>query len=372
MGLRINTDMAALNQLRGTRKSESSQPVRTADQRPSETRDTAALQAGGDINARNLRVMLTRMARGIENSQAALNMTETAGGALDEIQSLVQGVRDAAREALDNPDADTAALQEDVDVMINAVRRIAETTRFENTSLFDGAAGIKVDIQSDLIENVDVAMARFRGHESLTFEISLDTADDGSLRVSVNNDEARPAGDDYVVRGENLISRFTLSENVEPGSELSFEVSGGAMAYEINYDDSGADTVTMGLPNPSGGSGLSYMLSELETLSSGGENDLFNNPGAALETAENVVEQTGYMSDLMEMVRSFIVNPNIEALETGLENVTSSLGELDANLAREISQELEGELSENARVSILGQAAINQSNALNLLGELGL
>ncbi len=96
------------------------------------------------VLANALRYQVSGLKEATSNSEAGVNLLQTADGALDETSSLLNRMRQlalqAANEALTNPAALTA-LQDDLDSAIGSINRIATDTRFGSLPLLSGALG---------------------------------------------------------------------------------------------------------------------------------------------------------------------------------------------------------------------------------------
>ena len=99
MSLRINTNVPAMTALRNL--GNTSQDIATSINRLSTGLKivTAGDDPAGLIISEGMRAQLSGISRAIENSQDAVNMSKTAEGALDEVQTLLKNIRGIAVQA---------------------------------------------------------------------------------------------------------------------------------------------------------------------------------------------------------------------------------------------------------------------------------
>jgi flagellin len=102
--------------------------------------------AAGLVISENLRAQIGGLKQATRNSQDAISVVQTAEGALGEVHSMLQRIRDLAVQA-GNLGANggqagdsVAAIQAEVDELVAAIDDIASATKFNGTALLDGSA----------------------------------------------------------------------------------------------------------------------------------------------------------------------------------------------------------------------------------------
>ena len=92
------------------------------------------------------RAQIAGLKQGIENTDKAVSVVQTAEGALNEINSLLVKVRslalDSANSGVNDADA-LAANQAEIDNALETIDRISDTTQFGTKKLLDGSAGLQ-------------------------------------------------------------------------------------------------------------------------------------------------------------------------------------------------------------------------------------
>lgn len=140
MGLRINTNVPALNTARQLRISTSdlnrSLERLSSGLRINRARDDAA----GLAIAEGLRAQVRGLQAAQRNDQDAVSLVQTAEGALNETTNILQRIRELAVQAATGTVSDTnrAALQDEVAALISQIDTIADNTEFSGISILDG------------------------------------------------------------------------------------------------------------------------------------------------------------------------------------------------------------------------------------------
>ena len=175
MGLRINTNVAALEALRNLSSTDRAQR-RSLERLSTGLRiNRASDDPSGLVISEQLRAQVRSLKQAIENSQNASNTVGTAEAALNEVSSLLLRVRESVVFALNsNSPEQVAAEQDAVDNAISSIDRISQTTRFANRKLLDGSAAIQLTstIGSGL-SDVNVQNAQFDGVSQLSLRVTL-------------------------------------------------------------------------------------------------------------------------------------------------------------------------------------------------------
>jgi flagellin len=143
MGLRINQNIAAQNAYRNLSVTDS-QMSKSLEKLSSGFRiNRAADDAAGLSISEGLRAQVGGLKVAVRNAQDAISVTQTAEGALNEVTSMLQRMRDLAVQAnnasLDS-DAKNAA-QKEFEQLGAEIDRIGTTTAFGKSKLLDGTFG---------------------------------------------------------------------------------------------------------------------------------------------------------------------------------------------------------------------------------------
>src|SRR5687768_518783 len=144
MGLRVNTNIAALNAYRNLSVTDN-QMSKSLEKLSSGFRiNRAADDAAGLSISEGLRAQIGGLKVAVRNTQDGVSVAQTAEGSLNEVTSILQRMRDLAVQASNSgaTDPDAAAAANKEMTQLNAeLDRIGETTAFGQSKLLDGSFG---------------------------------------------------------------------------------------------------------------------------------------------------------------------------------------------------------------------------------------
>ena len=141
MGLRINTNMAAVSGRRNIEKTD--RALNKALERLSSGLriNRAADDPAGLAVAERQRAQIAGLNQAIENAERATSLVQTAEGALDEVNNILVHMRelaiDSANVGVNDANA-LAANQAEIDNALATLDRVARDTEFGTKKLLDG------------------------------------------------------------------------------------------------------------------------------------------------------------------------------------------------------------------------------------------
>jgi len=140
MGFRINTNIAAMNSHRNAMTTNAGLDKSLNSLSSGLRINTAADDASGMTIADSLRSQAKGLGQAINNANDGVAVVQTADGALDEYINIINTVRTKAIQAAsDGQNTDSrAAIQADIDRLLEAANGIANTTQFNGQKLLDG------------------------------------------------------------------------------------------------------------------------------------------------------------------------------------------------------------------------------------------
>ncbi len=140
MGLRINQNIAAMNAYRNLSVTDS-QMAKSLEKLSSGFRiNRAADDAAGLSVSEGLRAQIGGLKVAVRNAQDGISVVQTAEGALTEVHSILQRMRDLAVQAANGGASDgnaQAAAQTEFGQLQKELDRVAKTTGFGNQNLLD-------------------------------------------------------------------------------------------------------------------------------------------------------------------------------------------------------------------------------------------
>ena len=179
MGLRIGTNIQGLTALRALglyqRRENSTFEKLSTGLRINRASDNPA----GLVLLEQLRSELTSIQQATENTQSARNMVNVADSALSQISDRIAGLRATAVAAQNTgvigPRA-RQALQSVVNQNLNAIDRIARTTRFADQPLLNGNFEFQITAADTELEAIDVQGGQFTGGFPFTVNVNVTAA----------------------------------------------------------------------------------------------------------------------------------------------------------------------------------------------------
>ena len=104
--------------------------------------NSAADDAAGSAIASKMEAQVKSLGVAIRNSNDAISMTQTAEGALNEMESILQRVRELAVQAGNSTlsSSDRSMIQSEVNALTAEINSIAAKTNFNGVKLLDGSA----------------------------------------------------------------------------------------------------------------------------------------------------------------------------------------------------------------------------------------
>jgi flagellin len=189
--MRINNNLLAMNTHRqmgvvNTAQSKSMEKL-SSGYRINRAGDDAA----GLAISEKMRGQIRGLNQASRNSQDAISMIQTAEGALNETQNILQRMRELAVQSANdtNVDADRTSIQNEIDQLATEISRIGDTTEFNTQTLLDGTLS-DVKFQIGANQNQDLGLKigdmRAKSLNVVTSKAELDTA--GAAIKSVQAD----------------------------------------------------------------------------------------------------------------------------------------------------------------------------------------
>ena len=138
--MRINTNISAIianKELRGTENAVSKSLERlSSGLKLNHSQDDAA----GMAISQKMRTQLRGISRANQNAQDGVSVIETAEGALSEIHSMLQRMRELAVQAANDSNSleDRDSIQQEIDSLSQEINRISSDTEFNMQPLIDG------------------------------------------------------------------------------------------------------------------------------------------------------------------------------------------------------------------------------------------
>ena len=277
--MRINTNVAAINAYRNLSTSGGALGKSLEKLSSGYRINRAADDASGLVISEGLRSQIGGLKVATRNAQDGISVVQTAEGALTEVQSMLQRVRDLAVQAANtgsNSAESRNAAGAEAEQLFAEIDRIAASTNFNGTKLLDGSVtgGLKFQVGagSGAAENavtvnaVDVKSATLLGSAAadLVTKIkggdatALDTVDAAIKTVSTNRGTLGAVQNRFERTISNLgvaVENLSASESRIRDTDMAMEMT----SYSKNQILQQAGTAMLAQANASSQSVLSLL-----------------------------------------------------------------------------------------------------------------
>jgi flagellin len=399
MGLRINQNVAAMNAYRNLTVTDG-QMSKSLEKLSSGFRiNRAADDAAGLSISEGLRAQVGGTKVAIRNAQDGISVVQTAEGALSEVHSILQRMRDLAVQAANTGSQDSsavAAAQTEVTGLTAELDRISSTTSFGATKLLDGTFGKTQAVSSAAAAFTSKTVAA--GNDTATLDLTSYGLGGGApITVTLNQavyttpqgleDEFNRAiratvtaaggvGDEvkvshtvdgatgqvtFSVKGKDAAKAFTIA-----GAEAAFTHLGGAVTgassvagtggtFQVGANTNAADQISIGI------SSVSASTLGVGSLSlSGNSSGAINSIDSAIATVSTSRASLGAYQNRFEHT--------ISNLSVAAENLSASESRIrDTDMAQEMLSFTRAQILTQAGTAMLAQANQAPQQVLQLL-----
>ena len=180
--MRINQNIAAFNAYRNLSNTES-MLNKSLEKLSSGFRiNRAADDAAGLVISQGLRAQISGLKQATRNAQDGISVVQTAEGALNEVQNMLQRMRDLSVQAANTGSTDATAataIQSEYDGLAAEITRVTGATKFGTTQLLNGTAGtsgtvtFQVGANASATDQISVALPNLT---TLSTSANLSTA----------------------------------------------------------------------------------------------------------------------------------------------------------------------------------------------------
>ncbi|EKF49811.1 flagellin [Thermosipho africanus H17ap60334] len=220
--MRINHNISALNAWRSIGQTNMAMS-KTLERLSSGLRiNRAGDDAAGLAISEKMRGQIKGLNMAIKNSQDAISLIQTAEGALTEVHSILQRMRELSVQASSdtNTDVDRNQIQAELDQLREEIDRIARTTEFNTKKLLDGKL------------------------ESFRSEVDAKVVTGGNidLKITGTGNSATPEGT-YIIE----VGQLSGAETSELDIKISLADSSGVTTATLIVDNSNNTFTTAGI-----------------------------------------------------------------------------------------------------------------------------
>jgi flagellin len=379
--MRINQNSMAINAYRNLSTSNMSLGKSLEKLSSGFRINRAADDAAGLVISQNLRAQVSGLRQATRNAQDGISVVQTAEGALNEVHTMLNRMRDlsvqAANTGANDSDARTAA-QAEITELRTEIDRISTSTEFGGTKLLDGSYGKTAGTQTS-----------FDADNSIVLSSGAFTVDGETVTIA----DGTYTGSEYAATVESaakaaltaagktaLASAFSVkAETVGGGVALTVENSGTA---GIAITSAGGHAIVAGTVAAASGTGGTFQVgansSDTLELTIGKVNsdadslnlasiDVTSDAATAIDTLDTAIAtvstQRGELGAKQNRFESMINN-----LQVTTENLVASESRIrDTDMAAEMTNFTKSQILSQAGTAMLAQANQVPQSVLSLL-----
>jgi flagellin len=387
MGLRINQNIAAMNSYRNLSATDT-QMSKSLEKLSSGFRiNRAADDAAGLAISEGLRSQVGGLKVAVRNSQDGISVVQTAEGALTEVHSILQRVRDLAVQAgndSNNVDSRTA-IETEATQLVSELDRIGKSTNFNGIKLLDGSAGtLNFQVGADGDANSKIAVDLSGADVSaIAADLTTGALAVNATRFAVADPNLVGGAQAFEVTKGGVVSNVTVTlgaagsyDSVDKVAEAlqanadfaaNFSVSvekdanGAGVALNVRSLDGGTIT-TAAAPsaNIAAGTTVASAAAGLDFSSSSAAQASITKLDEAIQSVSTSRASLGALQNRFEHT--------INNLNVSVENLSASESRIrDADMAQEMMQFTRNQILSQAGTAMLAQANQGSQGVLQLL-----
>ncbi len=398
MGLRINQNIAAMNAYRNLSVNDG-QMSKSLERLSSGLRiNRAADDAAGMSVSESLRSQIGGMKVAVRNAQDGINVVQTAEGALTEVHSVLQRMRDLAVQASNSGSQDSAArtaAQSELAQLNQELTRIGGSTTYGGQSLLKGTpaatSGAVVTTAGSLTTSgADFQLSGVFKNATTGANVTLTTAAvtvaDATYNSAGAYQTALQTSLDSTLSANN-IAAGSVKANVSDvgGGVWKVELSTGSLASGTTFSTGTSDTagVTASATSSSQANAFTgtfqvgaYQGEKIDIQFKGvsasilgtGSLDLVGNAASAIGVIDTAIASvSSSRADLGAFQNRF--EHTINNLNVAVENLSASDSRIrDTDMAQEMVSFTRSQILSQAGTAMLAQANQAPMSVLKLLG----
>ena len=376
----------------------------------------AADDAAGLSISEKMRKQIRGLTQASSNAQDGISAVQTAEGALNEVQDMLQRMNELAVKAANgtNSEDDRNYIQDEVNQLIKEIDRVSTTTKFNETYLLKGddttaatvadaaaaegtagAAGAAGAAQTYDIDFAGKITAPAEGKSdvsfkvgSKTYSITVEAGDDadkigGKIKDALNNNKySDKVGGDYTATNAGAKITLTAAKNgviaaddklsETANKDVTLKASGIlTLSLHVGADSTSDNQISVDIKQMSADVlGLktgksSTTAAENDTLLVNGSND--DNARKAIDTIASALQEVSKQRSALGAAQNRLEH-TIANLDNVVENTTSAESSIrDTDMATEMVKYSNNNILAQAGQAMLAQANQSNQGVLSLL-----
>ena len=365
----------------------------------------AADDAAGLSISEKMRKQIRGLTQASSNAQDGISAVQTAEGALNEVQDMLQRMNELAVKAANgtNSEDDRNYIQDEVNQLIKEIDRVSTTTKFNETYLLKGDDTAKVDGVADT--TLDGTDGTNNSKSALTIDLTALAATAGKSDITVGvggktYSVTVEEGDDAAAIGDKLVAAMNENKIVdEVGGEFTATNADGTITLtaakngettlkkdaDVTVKSSGILTLNLHVGADSTSDNqisvdIKQMSADVLGLKTGkstttaAENDTLlvngkddENARAAIDTIASALQEVSKQRSALGAAQNRLEH-TIANLDNVVENTTSAESSIrDTDMATEMVKYSNNNILAQAGQAMLAQANQSNQGVLSLL-----
>ena len=401
MSMSIRTNVASLNAQHAL--SNANNDLQTSMQRLSSGYriNSSADDAAGLAISTKMQSQIGGLNQAASNAQDGISMIQTAEGALDEVTSSLQRMRDLAVQASNATlsDTDRGNINQEIQALYTNINNITSRTQFNGQNLLTGALTTKEDTNSGVlagltlatetnaaVSSVDVSKAAAGGQ----FDLTADT--NGNLTMTDHNNSnitqtvaasALTAGGSetfnfstfgvsFTVAASGAATAAGIATDLATAGDVKTLGTGGSAAFQVGANANQSESATffnaqISQSNTSGGGVYAALQTAISNFG-GASGHTIANAQSLITGVDNVIASMVSSRAALGASQNSLTH-TMNNLQTTSNNLSASNSRIrDVDVASESAAMTRAQIISQSAVSVLAQANQMPQLALKLLG----
>jgi flagellin len=372
--------------------------------------NSAADDAAGLAISQKMQGQIDGLDQATRNAQDGISLIQTAEGALNETQSILQRMRDLAVQAANdtNTQTDRQNIQQEINQLTSEINRIGNTTEFNTQKLLNGAKSAGTAPSPVTLAGLTFSFSP--GAALNGYTLQLGTVADGTTEnatidttnktITIDGDFDDTDGNGQYSSASNIANAInaalssagfsqtvTVTGNATTASAgtTSSALTGGANGAPLQFqiganenqgltlDISDMRAAALGISSAAGGAGFTTS----QVVTDGTNNTAIEyaldvttaaNAGAAITKIQAAIDRVSGERSKLGAVQNRLEH-TINNLSTASENLTAAQSRItDVDMAKAMAEFTKENVLAQAAVSMLAQANQQPQMVLKLLG----
>jgi len=367
--MKINSNLQAMVANSVLKKNEAKYGASTEKLSSGYKINHASDSPSGMAISNKMRAQINSLNKARDNTSNAVNVVQTADGALQEVHSMLQRMNELAIKASNGTmtETDREAIQSEITALSKEIDRVAKDTEYNTQNLLGGDQKMKgyTDVAEVKVSNYDVD---FPVGKYLLKDVDF-TADPATATLTDKDGNSIPNLKTPLSVIQNEDGKGgTITAKMLDGSEVIFAVSSNTPAdANVNITGIGGMKIQVG---SSTGQEIQLVIPSMDTESMGIKGlDMRTQEGAQASIAR-INSAIEYVSKARSNIGAYQnrFESTLRSLDENIENLTESYSTIkDIDMAEEMVNYTTSQVLVQAGTSMLTQANEQPQQALQLL-----